>query len=133
VRLAYYRRAALNAGVPEFWAEDAAQDMALDAWRDGRDDALSVRRRAVDAARRYGTTSRRGIRKVAVPLAVARCAASDPFVGLIMRLDLIQALARLSAANRASLERACAGLRMSNAQSARATRARRRLRALLVA
>ena len=129
----YYATVARSCGVPDFWLEDATQDMALDAWRDGRDDALSIRRRAIDAARRYGTT-RAGITKATVPLTGEGYATADPHDAVIVRLDLRRALTGLSEANRRVLMRVKrSGRPLTGADMAMRTRARRKLRALMAA
>ena len=130
-RTRYYRAAARAAGVPDFWLDDAAQDIALGAWRDGKEcDALAIRRNAIDAARRYGQRTRRGKRPDSVPLDTVAEAPSP--TGDIERVDthhaLRAALPALTAHERHALRRRLAELPMTNAASARATAARRKLR-----
>jgi DNA-directed RNA polymerase specialized sigma24 family protein len=127
----YYRAVARAVGVPEFWVDDAAQDIALGAWRDGKErDALAIRRNAIDAARRYGPRSRRGVR----PEIVSLDASIEPpsTTGSIDQAEMRQAveaaLPGLTAQERRALRRRIADLPMTNAASARASAARRKLR-----
>ena len=130
-RTMYYRAVARAVGVPEFWVDDAAQDIAFDTWRDGKErDALAIRRNAIDAARRYGPRARRGLRPEIVPLDAA---ASTPSTsGQIdhaeMRHAVEAALPDLTPQERRALRRRIAELPMTNAASARASAARRKLR-----
>jgi hypothetical protein len=129
-RTLYYRAAARAAGVPDFWLDDAAQDIAFGAWRDGKErDALAIRRKAVDAARKYGPRSRRGTRPVTISLEAAGAASADDLIEQVdVRHALQAAIPGLTAQERLALRRRLAELPMSNAASARASAARRKLR-----
>lgn len=126
----YYRAVARAMGVPEFWIEDAAQDIALATWRDGKPgDVLAIRREAIDAARRYGTYARGGKRKLAyVPLEAAARMGEPPDESF----EIIQAVktvfGSLTPKQRRALKRRIERLPMTNSDSARASAARRKLR-----
>jgi len=131
-RFAYYRAAARAAGVPAFWIEDAAQDIAIAAWRDG-DTPTIIGREAIDCARRYGPYTRRGhARPVYVALEAAHgCIADEPW-----RDDwreLVAAVPLLTAKQKRALGRRLRERPMSSLLSQHATAARRRLRAALAA
>ncbi len=57
--LPYYAAAARREGVPELWCDDAAQDIALAVWLAGDGRSIVVYRRAVSAARYYGSGRKR--------------------------------------------------------------------------
>ena len=106
-RFDYYRRAALNAGVPEMFADDAAQDIALRVWRSGRDDVIIVRRGAVDAARRYGERSRSGKDRKTVALENAlHLHSPDSFHARERLLDLADTFSLLTQRQREAIVRA---------------------------
>ena len=129
----YYRAVARSVGVPEFWIEDAVQDIALATWKDGKcDDVLAIRREAIDAARRYGVYSRSGKRRtVHVPLEAAAQVGMPPDE----RCEVIHAMrivvSTLTKKQRRALRRRMQKLPMTNSDSARATAARKKLRRVL--
>ncbi len=129
----YLRTVAKSVGVPEFWLEDAAQDIALATWRDERPpDVLMIRREAIDAARRYGTYGRsKRLRPVFVPLNAAetRGYRFDDTVTTVQSVRV--AFANLTTRERLALRRRLASLPMSNSDSARAASARKKLRVQL--
>jgi hypothetical protein len=126
----YYRAVARAMGVPDFWIEDAAQDIALATWRDGKPgDVLAIRREAIDAARRYGNYSRSGRRRPAqVPLEAASEMGSlpDHTFELVQTMKIL--LGGLTIKQRRALRRRIERLPMTNSDSARASAARRKLR-----
>jgi len=126
----YYRAVARAMGVPEFWIEDAAQDIALATWRDGKPgDVLAIRREAIDAARRYGTYARGGKRKLAyVPLEAAAQLGEPPDESFEVLQTMKTVFGALTPKQRRALKRRIERLPMSNSDSARASAARRRLR-----
>lgn len=111
------------------WIEDACADVALAAWIEGRDDSTFIRRRAIDAARRYGPHSRYGDNRIHAPLSH-----TQPILGdLAYRddwIDLQRAWRLLTAIQRRALLFRVAGIPLTDRQAANVTRARRRLRAL---
>jgi hypothetical protein len=117
-------------GVPDFWLEDATQDIALATWRDGKPgDVLAIRREAIDAARRYGNQARGGRRKPShVPLEAAAQLGEPPD----QRFEIMQAVksvfGSLTPKQRRAIKRRIERLPMSNSDSARASAARRKLR-----
>jgi hypothetical protein len=117
-------------GVPEFWIEDAAQDIALATWRDGKPgDVLAIRREAIDAARRYGTYSRGGRRKLAqVPLEAAAQVGAPPDESFELMQTVKSLFGSLTLKQRRALRRRIERLPMSNSDSARASAARKKLR-----
>lgn len=129
---AYYRRVARSVGVPEFWVDDAAQEMAVEAWRSGKDGAGLARRRAIDAVRKYGSHTRYGSVRETETLGVVSLPVWDSYMGLL-RLDIRRAARGLTYKQRQALRRRMAGLPMSDTDSTHASAARRRLRALLAA
>ncbi|MEX2226435.1 MAG: hypothetical protein WEB52_08300 [Dehalococcoidia bacterium] len=126
----YYRAVARAMGVPEFWIEDAAQDIALATWRDGKPgDVLAIRREAIDAARRYGTFARGGKRKLAyVPLEAAAQVGEAPDESFEIMQTVKMVFGSLTPKQRRALRRRIERLPMSNSDSARASAARRKLR-----
>ncbi|MEX2246222.1 MAG: hypothetical protein WEC75_06005 [Dehalococcoidia bacterium] len=131
-RSRYYRSVARAVGVPDFWIEDAVQDMTLAAWRSGRSGPLATRRRAIDAVRRYGPISRRGTqRPAALPLDPATAPhAPEPAIELIDALRA--AWHALTPRQRQALRRRLACQPMTNRESVCASAARRRLRRALL-
>jgi hypothetical protein len=129
-RRGYFRSVARAVGVPDFWLDDAVQDIAFAAWRDGKlNDPLAIRRRAIDAARRYGAMGRRGRRRPPVlPLEVAEDVATLP----VQQIETQQAIASwwtaLTPRQRRAIQRRLDRRPMSNRDSASASSARRRLR-----
>jgi hypothetical protein len=126
----YYRAVARSVGVPEFWVEDAAQDIALATWRDGKpDDATAIRREAIDAARRYGPYTRRGNRR---PLLLSLDAAAEIGETFAESLELkgamSQAFGAMTHRQRRALRRRLDKLPMTSLDSAHASAARRKLR-----
>jgi hypothetical protein len=130
----YYRAVARSVGVPEFWIDDAAQDIALATWRDGKPtDVLAIRRKAIDAARRYGDYARGGRRKLAqVPLEAAAQVGEPPDERFMLLQTMRTLFASLTLKQRRALRRRIERLPMSNSDSARATAARRKLRKELI-
>jgi hypothetical protein len=132
---AYFRTVARAVGVPDFWLDDAVQDMALAVWRQDRiDDPLAIRRRAIDAARRYGATGKNGRHRPKwVPLdAAAQITewSSHP----VETMDALRTWwAALTPRQRAAIRRRLGRRPMTNRDSASASAARRRLRDLLSA
>jgi hypothetical protein len=126
----YYRAVARAMGVPEFWIEDAAQDIALATWRDGKPgDVLAIRREAIDAARRYGMYARGGRRKLAhVPLEAASQLGEPPDESFEIMQMVKTVFGSLTPKQRRALRRRIERLPMSNSDSARASAARRKLR-----
>lgn len=127
----YYRAVARSVGVPDFWLEDATQDIAFAAWRSGKaHDPLAIRRSAIDAVRRYGPFNRYGTRRPAlVPLEAAAGVQGDRHEdALHLRNAMASALGRLTAKQRRALRRRLDSLPMSDLDSAHATAARRKLR-----
>jgi hypothetical protein len=106
----YYITAARNAGVPEMWVEDAAQDMALQFWRrGGGDNKAAVRYAAIDMARRYGL-SRHGNDRVYAELDDARYHEAPDLYGVVERmLDVRQAWQRLTSVQRRIIRNSVAG------------------------
>jgi hypothetical protein len=131
---AYYRRVARSVGVPEFWLDDAVQDIALDLWRrKRRESPYAVRLSAIDAVRRYGPYGRwGGARPTLVPLEHASdVAALDGIQGIPrdeFRTAVVRAARRMTELERRALERRLSKRPMSNAESLRASAARRKLR-----
>lgn len=127
---AYYRAVARAMGVPEFWIEDAAQDIALNTWRDGKpQDVLAIRREAIDAARRYGVYSRGGKRKPAqLPLEAAATVSEPPDESYELLQTMKSLFISLTPKQRRALRRRIDRLPMSNSDSARATAARKKIR-----
>jgi hypothetical protein len=126
----YYRAVARAMGVPEFWIEDAAQDIALNTWRDGKPgDVLAIRREAIDAARRYGTFARGGKRKLAqVPLEAASQLGEPPDERYELMQTMKSIFISLTPKQRRALRRRIERLPMSNSDSARASAARKKVR-----
>jgi hypothetical protein len=136
-QLTYYRRVARSVGVPEFWLDDAVQDMVLDLWRrKRRDSSYAIRLSAIDAARRYGPYGRWGSTR---PLLVSL----EHAFGLVtpdeaerirpheFRNAVLRATRRMTDLERKALERRLSKRPMSNADSLRASAARRKLRSEL--
>lgn len=126
----YYRAVAKSVGVPEFWLDDASQDIALATWRDGKPhDATAIRREAIDAARRYGPYTRRGNRR---PLLLSLDAAADlgeTFAeSLELRRTISAAFGAMTHRQRRALRRRLDNLPMTSLDSAHASAARRKLR-----
>lgn len=126
----YFATAAAGCGVPAFWIPDAVGDMVLAAWLDGRADPLSVRRNAIDCARRYGRQNRYGTRPALVRLDQHHAA---PEPAIVLYVDLARAMRHLTSRQRAALRRRRDGLPMTNLDSRHASSARQRLRRLLCA
>jgi DNA-directed RNA polymerase specialized sigma24 family protein len=130
----YYRRVAQSVGVPEFWLDDAVQDIVLDLWRrKRRDSPYAVRLSAIDAARRYGPYGRWGsLRPLHVPLDDAGDVVSPDHVGSATRHELRDAVVRavrgMTRLEREAFQRRLDRHPMSNADSLRASAARRKLR-----
>lgn len=133
MRTGYYRAAARSAGVPTLWLEDAAQDIAIEAWRAGEDTPTIVYRAAVDCARRYGPRTRRGhLKPLFVQLEAAAGLAVDDDWRDAWRV-IVETWPILSPRQRHALRRRVNGRPMSSLQSGHASAARRRLRAALAA
>ena len=126
----YYRAVARAMGVPEFWIEDAAQDIALATWRDGKPgDVLAIRREAIDAARRYGAYARGGKRKPShLPLEAASQVGSPPDESFEVMQAVKNVFGSLTPKQRRALRRRIERLPMSNSDSVRASAARKKLR-----
>jgi hypothetical protein len=126
----YFRAVARAVGVPEFWIDDATQDMALAAWKDGKaDDPLAIRREAIDAARRYGPVTRHGRRRPAlVSLNAAEHLSVTPGDALELTDAMRSAFDLLTVKQRRALRRRLEALPMSSLDSAHASAARRKLR-----
>jgi len=129
----YYRAVARSVGVPEFWLDDATQDIALATWRDGKaNDATAIRREAIDAARRYGPYTRRGHKR---PVYVSLDAANDVTAtfaeALELRAVMSDAFEAMTLRQRRALRRRLENLPMTSLDSAHASAARRKLRAQL--
>lgn len=124
------RAVARSVGVPEFWIDDATQDMALALWKDGRPhDTTAVRREAIDAARRYGQYSRRRVvRPAFVPLDEALDVEAPGQSDIELRDAVSSAFGALTARQLAALRRRLSYLPMSNLDSAHARAARRNLK-----
>jgi hypothetical protein len=136
-QLTYYRRVARSVGVPEFWLDDAVQDMVLDLWRrKRRDSSYAIRLSAIDAARRYGPYGRWGsARPLLVPLEHASdLVTSDEADGIRrdeFRNAVLRAARRMTELERKALGRRLSRRPMSNADSLRASAARRKPRSEL--
>jgi hypothetical protein len=116
-------------GVPEFWIEDAAQDIALATWRDGKPgDVLAIRREAIDAARRYGKHSRGKAKPTCVPLDAAAQIGEPPDESFEVMQAMKNVFGSLTPKQRRALRRRIERLPMSNSDSARASAARKKLR-----
>jgi hypothetical protein len=126
----YYRAVARAMGVPEFWIEDAAQDIALATWRDGKPgDVLAIRREAIDAARRYGAYARGGKRKPSHLPLEAELQVSSPTDECFDFMHAVKyVFLSLTPLQRRALRRRIERLPMSNSDSARASAARKKLR-----
>jgi hypothetical protein len=126
----YYRAVARSVGVPEFWIEDATQDIALAAWKDGKlNDPLAIRREAIDAARRYGPVSRHGTRRpTLVPLDAIDNVAMPSTEAVELAETMRSAFDVLTIKQRRALRRRLEELPMSSLDSAHASAARRKLR-----
>jgi len=126
----YYRAVARAVGVPEFWIDDAVQDIVLATWRDGKlDDVLAIRREAIDAARRYGVYSRNGKRRPAhVPLDEARRVGIAPDETIEVLHTVQRAVTSLTPKQRRALRKRLERQPMTNSDSARASAARKKLR-----
>lgn len=129
----YYRSVARSVGVPEFWLDDAMQDIAFATWRAGKaHDALAIRRSAIDAARRYGPFNRYGGRRPALLPLEAASGMEDGREGTLhLRDEMASALGTLTTKQRRALRRRLARLPMSSLDSAHATAGRRKLRKAL--
>jgi hypothetical protein len=115
--------------VPDFWLEDATQDIAFQVWREGKaNDVLAIRREAIDAARRYGPQGRYGVRPSVVPLETALDVSVSASESQDHWLAVRDAIGTLTPKERRALRRRLLALPMSNGDSARASAARRRLR-----
>ena len=131
---AYYRKVARSVGVPEFWLDDAVQDIALDLWRrKRRDSSYAIRLSAIDAARRYGPHGRWGsARPLLVPLEHANDLVTTGEIDGVgrdgFRRAVLRATRRMTELERKALERRLSRRPMSNAESLRASAARRKLR-----
>lgn len=125
----YYGQAARRAGVPLFWVEDAVQDIALRVWR-ARTAYWKrvVAYAAVDAARRYGARSRRGVERT--PITLDNHAQSDDTATRIALMDVRAALPLLSPCQRLALARRLRGERVRGTPEFHLARARKRLRRL---
>jgi DNA-directed RNA polymerase specialized sigma24 family protein len=125
----YYRAVARAMGVPEFWIEDAAQDIALATWRDGKPgDVLAIRREAIDAARRYGRHSRGKAKPTHLPLDAAAKMGEPPDESYEVMQAMKTVFGSLTPKQRRALRRRIERLPMSNSDSARASAARKKLR-----
>jgi hypothetical protein len=129
-RPSYYRAVARSVGVPDFWLEDATQDIALATWRDGKEgDVTAIRREAIDAARRYGPYTRRGHRRpVLLPLDAAFEVGSELGDSLELRGAMSAAFGAMTHRQRRAIRRRLENLPMSSLDSAHASAARRKLR-----
>lgn len=123
----YYATVARSLGVPDMWVEDAAQDIWLRCWQQDDDSGFKVRAAAIDAARRYGPYSRRGIARIA-PTISEPC---DPYVVVDHVLDFRAAWLQLSQGQRMVLRERLQRDRWPNAHQVRVSAARRVLRALV--
>ena len=63
-RYGYYKTVARAVGVPDFWIEDAASEIAVTCWRRGNDHPGTVRSAAIDAVRRLGPRTRSGYERL---------------------------------------------------------------------
>ena len=127
-RAGYIAAALAAAGVPALWADDAAQDIAVACWLAGDSGPIVIRRRAIDAARRYGPRDRRGRPRLqTVSLDECRDASMDAYAVVDATIDFIQALGRLTPPQRRHL------LQRADTDSKRTMRGqvRRRLRAMV--
>jgi hypothetical protein len=126
----YYRAVARSVGVPEFWLDDATQDIALATWRDGKmNDVTAIRREAIDAARRYGPFTRRGNRRPALlPLDAAADLGATFAEVFELRGMMTQAFGAMTYRQRRALRRRLNNLPMTSLDSAHASAARRKLR-----
>lgn len=126
----YYRAVARSVGVPEFWIDDAGQDIALATWRDGKQhDPTAIRREAIDAARRYGPYSRRKVlRPQSIPLEAVADMPHETPDALELRDAMSSAFGELTPKQRLALRRRLQRLPMSSLDSAHASAARRKLR-----
>ncbi len=129
-RPAYYRAVARAVGVPEFWLDDATQDIALATWRDGKaHDVTAIRREAIDAARRYGPYTRYGNRRPTfVPLDAAHEMGVPFGERYELRTSLRNALDELTDKQREAIGRRVEQLPMTSLDSAHASAARRKLK-----
>jgi hypothetical protein len=120
-------------GVPEFWLDDAMQDIALATWRDGKpNDVTAIRREAIDAARRYGPYTRRGNKRpLLVPLHEAAEVSATFGEALELRSAMSDAFEAMTQRQRRALHRRLNNLPMTSLDSAHASAARRKLRAQL--
>lgn len=126
----YFLAAARNAGVPEMWCADAAQDIALACWLAGDDGPIVVRRRAIDAARRYGYRRRDGSSRLPAPLHAIVHQAPDAFAVVDRIIDVYAAWRRLTAGQRRVLVERLRCDDWPNGHQVRVAQARRLLRAL---
>lgn len=126
----YYRAVARAVGVPDFWLDDATQDIALATWRDGKpDDVTAIRREAIDAARRYGPFTRYGSRRPQfVPLDAAHEMGVPFGERYELRVSLRKALELLTGKQRNAIDRRVKQLPMTSLDSAHASAARRKLK-----
>lgn len=67
-------------GVPNMWLDDAVQDIAVRVWRSNDDGVTIVRNAAIDAVRKYGPRSRKGVQRVTVPWPEDYDLADDPLI-----------------------------------------------------
>ena len=129
-RMRYYAVAAHRAGVPEFWIQDAVQDIAIRVWRTGNDRVMVVRSAAIDAARKYGRYGRSGFDRASVDIDGV-VLITDPWDSVDWCIDAKAALTKL----RPWQQKALAGWadrKPRNSDQVMRGQARRRLRQLMV-
>lgn len=127
-RRGYYYRAAQRRGVPMDDLEDAVQDIAIKVWQSDAPWRAVVYFAAIDAARRYGPISRRGIERGTVELTEAHAPTRD-HSWLPAWLDCDAALRKLSASQRRIIAKRLAERPMTSGDSSYLHQVRRILRA----
>ena len=137
---AYLVAAARNAGVPEMWVDDAAQDIAIRIWRGRtRSASLDIRHGARNARDRYGTFRRRTdqrsdtIRPTTVLLPETIETPGDPYAIVDMLIDVRAAIAQLPPRQLEAVRRRCAGLPLGDTMRRYLADAVPKLRAALAA
>lgn len=121
----YIRAACRSVGVAPMWLEDACQDIALASWIEGREDGQFIRRRAIDAARKYG------VRRQHEPLTTQR--APDAYHAADTWMDAQRGFRRLTGLQRASLALVARGVPLGDRMRWHRNAARARLRRYLAA
>ena len=137
MKFAYLVTAARNAGVPEMWVDDAAQDIAIALWREGRSDSKTIRHRAMNASAKYNDRRKRyQAQVVAIDESVP---GPDAYDLAETMLDIRRAWRTLRPHERFVIVRRVAGGRraatawLSSAEATILHKCRRKLRAALAA